>query len=79
MGERRAAAWQARANQAYGRTTLALDDEIEALLAEGTELPAGFHRLVVTGVDRLCDDAVAVTFDVPDDLRAHYDFRPAST
>ena len=76
MSERRAAAWQARANQAYGRTTLALDDEIEALLAEDDALPAGFHRLVVTEVDRLCDDAVAVTFDVPEDLRGHYAFRP---
>jgi ring-1,2-phenylacetyl-CoA epoxidase subunit PaaE len=36
----------------------------------------GFHRLRVAGVDRLCDDAVAVTFDVPEDLRADYDFRP---
>ena len=40
MSERRAAAWQARANQAYGRTTLALDDEIEALLAEIAAHPA---------------------------------------
>lgn len=76
MSERRAAAWRARANQAYGRTTLALDDEIEALLAQDDALPAGFHRLVVTEVDRLCDDAVAVTFDVPEDLRGHYGFRP---
>ncbi|MEJ8278098.1 1,2-phenylacetyl-CoA epoxidase subunit PaaE [Pseudonocardia spirodelae] len=75
---RRAAAWRARANQASGRTMLALDDEIEALLAEDAPaaLPTGFHRLVVTGVDRLCDDAVAVTFDVPEDLREHYAFRP---
>jgi ring-1,2-phenylacetyl-CoA epoxidase subunit PaaE len=79
--QRRTAAWQARANRASGRTTLALDDEIEALLAGTGEpgadaLPAGFHRLVVSDVDRLCDDAVAVTFDVPGDLRAHYAFRP---
>ena len=76
---RRAAAWQARANQAHGRSTLELDDEIEALLTDDDgpdALPAGFHRLVVSGVDRLCDDAVAVTFDVPDGLREHYDFRP---
>lgn len=39
-------------------------------------LPAGFHRLLVSGVDRLCSDAVAVTFDVPPDLREHYAFRP---
>ncbi|MFP5019477.1 1,2-phenylacetyl-CoA epoxidase subunit PaaE [Pseudonocardia phyllosphaerae] len=99
MSTRRDAAWQARANRAGGRTTLSLDDEIDALLAADvttepvptdpgtaagtatgttaeTDLPEGFHRLVVTGVDRLCDDAVAVTFDVPDDLREHYAFRP---
>ncbi|MBC3193330.1 phenylacetate-CoA oxygenase/reductase subunit PaaK [Pseudonocardia sp. C8] len=76
---RRAAAWQARADRAAGRTTLELDDRIDALLADAPEpqaLPAGFHALVVSEVDRLCDDAVAVTFDVPDDLREHYTFRP---
>jgi ring-1,2-phenylacetyl-CoA epoxidase subunit PaaE len=35
---------------------------------------AGFHVLTVAGVDRLTDDAVAVTFDVPDELRALFDF-----
>jgi ring-1,2-phenylacetyl-CoA epoxidase subunit PaaE len=33
-----------------------------------------FHVLTVARVERLCDDAVAVTFDVPDALRAAYDF-----
>jgi ring-1,2-phenylacetyl-CoA epoxidase subunit PaaE len=33
-----------------------------------------FHPLTVATVDRLTDDAVAVTFDVPDDLRHDYDF-----
>ncbi len=33
-----------------------------------------FHTLTVASVERLCDDAVAVTFDVPEDLRASYDF-----
>ena len=28
----------------------------------------------MASVERLCDDAVAVTFDVPDELRAAYDF-----
>lgn len=37
---------------------------------------AGFHPLTVSGVERLCDDAVAVTFAVPDDLREAYAFRP---
>ncbi|GAA2566304.1 1,2-phenylacetyl-CoA epoxidase subunit PaaE [Pseudonocardia hydrocarbonoxydans] len=35
-----------------------------------------FHTLRVAGVDRLCDDAVAVTFDVPDDVADRYAFRP---
>ena len=33
-----------------------------------------FHTLTVAAVERLCDDAVAVTFDVPEELRAAYDF-----
>ncbi len=37
---------------------------------------AGFHTLAVAGVERLCDDAVAVTFTVPDDLRDEFAFRP---
>ena len=35
-----------------------------------------FHPLTVSAVERLCDDAVAVTFEVPEDLRAAYSFRP---
>jgi ring-1,2-phenylacetyl-CoA epoxidase subunit PaaE len=35
---------------------------------------SSFHALTVARVERLCDDAVAVTFDVPDELRAAYDF-----
>ncbi|OLT29634.1 phenylacetic acid degradation protein [Nocardiopsis sp. CNR-923] len=35
---------------------------------------AAFHRLRVAGVERLCDDAVAVTFDVPDHLAEEYAF-----
>jgi ring-1,2-phenylacetyl-CoA epoxidase subunit PaaE len=34
-----------------------------------------FHRLAVTDVERLCDDAVAVTFAVPDHLRDAFAFR----
>lgn len=33
-----------------------------------------FHPLAVAAVDRLTDDAVAVTFDVPEELREEYDF-----
>jgi len=39
-------------------------------------VPTGFHRLRVAAVERLCDDAVAVTFAVPDELRAEFAFRP---
>ncbi|GIE94863.1 1,2-phenylacetyl-CoA epoxidase subunit PaaE [Paractinoplanes rishiriensis] len=34
-----------------------------------------FHPLRVAAIERLCDDAVAVTFDVPDSLAAAYSFR----
>ena len=37
---------------------------------------AVFHGLRVARVDRLTDDAVAVTFDVPPDLREEFRFRP---
>ena len=33
-----------------------------------------FHTLRVAAVERLCDDAVAVSFDVPDELAAAYAF-----
>jgi ring-1,2-phenylacetyl-CoA epoxidase subunit PaaE len=36
----------------------------------------GFHTLTVAAVERLCEDAVAVTFDVPGALRDAYAFRP---
>jgi ring-1,2-phenylacetyl-CoA epoxidase subunit PaaE len=36
----------------------------------------GFHTLQVADVQRLCDDAVAVTFAVPAELRETYAFRP---
>ena len=38
-----------------------------------------FHALRVAEVERLCDDAVAVTFDVPGDLAGLYDFRPGQS
>ncbi|MGN9913106.1 1,2-phenylacetyl-CoA epoxidase subunit PaaE [Phytohabitans sp. LJ34] len=34
-----------------------------------------FHHLTVEAVDRLTDDAVAVTFEVPPELRETFDFR----
>ncbi|KJS62775.1 phenylacetic acid degradation protein [Streptomyces rubellomurinus] len=38
-----------------------------------------FHRLRIERVERLCEDAVAVTFAVPDDLARAYAFRPGQT
>ncbi|MDT4979255.1 MAG: ring,2-phenylacetyl-CoA epoxidase subunit PaaE, partial [Pseudonocardiales bacterium] len=38
-----------------------------------------FARLRVADVDRLCDDAVAVTFDVPSELSAEFAFRPGQS
>ncbi|WP_219414515.1 1,2-phenylacetyl-CoA epoxidase subunit PaaE [Pseudonocardia nigra] len=50
------------------------------MAAPTTEVPVprtgGFHRLRVADVERLCDDAVAVTFDVPADLQDVFAFRP---
>ncbi|MBW6437399.1 phenylacetate-CoA oxygenase/reductase subunit PaaK [Actinoplanes hulinensis] len=39
----------------------------------------GFHPLRVAAVDRLCDDAVAVTFDVPGGLGERFRFRPGQS
>ncbi|MEV7184793.1 1,2-phenylacetyl-CoA epoxidase subunit PaaE [Kitasatospora sp. NPDC093102] len=38
-----------------------------------------FHRLSIDRVERLCEDAVAVTFAVPDGLAEEYAFRPGQT
>lgn len=38
-----------------------------------------FHTLTVAEVEDLCDDAVAVTFDVPEDLRTEFDFAPGQS
>jgi ring-1,2-phenylacetyl-CoA epoxidase subunit PaaE len=38
-----------------------------------------FHPLRVAAVERLCDDAVAVTFDVPAELSDRYAFRPGQS
>ncbi|HWD01706.1 MAG TPA: 1,2-phenylacetyl-CoA epoxidase subunit PaaE [Amycolatopsis sp.] len=39
----------------------------------------GFHALRVADVERLCDDAVAVTFDVPEELADTFDFAPGQS
>ena len=46
---------------------------VTAERVSGRTAPA-FHTLRVAAVERLCDDAVAVTFAVPDDLAAAYAF-----
>jgi ring-1,2-phenylacetyl-CoA epoxidase subunit PaaE len=38
-----------------------------------------FRELTVARVDRLCDDAVAVTFDVPAELAREYEFLPGQS
>ncbi|MFJ6381501.1 1,2-phenylacetyl-CoA epoxidase subunit PaaE [Kitasatospora sp. NPDC092039] len=38
-----------------------------------------FHRLRIDRVERLCEDAVAVTFAVPDGLAEEFAFRPGQT
>ncbi|MFG1606616.1 1,2-phenylacetyl-CoA epoxidase subunit PaaE [Actinoplanes sp. NPDC049265] len=38
-----------------------------------------FHALRVAGVERLCADAVAVTFEVPGELAGQYAFRPGQS
>lgn len=38
-----------------------------------------FHRLRVSRVEPLCDDAVAVTLEVPPELRCEYVFRPGQS
>lgn len=40
---------------------------------------AAFHTLTVSAIESLTEDAVAVTFDVPDDLREAYDFKPGQS
>ena len=41
-----------------------------------TPAPPSFHRLEVREVEPLTDDSVAVTFDIPDDLRDSFLFSP---
>ncbi|MGH8962623.1 MAG: 1,2-phenylacetyl-CoA epoxidase subunit PaaE [Jatrophihabitantaceae bacterium] len=38
-----------------------------------------FTALTIAQIDRLCDDAVAVAFDVPDELVGEYAFRPGQS
>jgi ring-1,2-phenylacetyl-CoA epoxidase subunit PaaE len=43
--------------------------------ATGRAARGTFHELTVAAVEHLTDDSVAVTFDVPDDLRDAFDFK----
>ncbi|MEO3867327.1 1,2-phenylacetyl-CoA epoxidase subunit PaaE [Nonomuraea sp. B12E4] len=45
------------------------------MLAPAPSRAAVFHPLTVAAVDRLCEDAAAITFDVPAELRDAYAFR----
>jgi ring-1,2-phenylacetyl-CoA epoxidase subunit PaaE len=47
--------------------------------AAGSRRRAGFHPLRVVSVEKLCADAVAVTFDVPAELAEEYTFRPGQS
>lgn len=40
---------------------------------------AAFHTLTVATVERLCDDAAAITFDVPIEVAAEYAFKPGQS
>ncbi|MFI6843864.1 phenylacetate-CoA oxygenase/reductase subunit PaaK [Kitasatospora sp. NBC_00085] len=52
--------------------------EAPAPAARPARRPA-FHHLRIAEVERLCEDAVAVTFEVPDGLAAEFAFRPGQT
>ncbi|MEV7923799.1 1,2-phenylacetyl-CoA epoxidase subunit PaaE [Kitasatospora sp. NPDC088779] len=74
------AASQADASQTEASAAAHADTPAEA--AVSTLRPARrptFHRLRIERVERLCDDAVAVTFEVPDGLAADFVFRPGQT
>jgi ring-1,2-phenylacetyl-CoA epoxidase subunit PaaE len=45
----------------------------------GSAVRTSFHTLTVADVERLTDDSVAVTFDVPDELAADYAFAPGQS
>jgi ring-1,2-phenylacetyl-CoA epoxidase subunit PaaE len=47
-----------------------------SLITKAARHRARFHTLTVTGVERLTDDAVAVSFAIPDDLADEYLFEP---
>jgi len=53
---------------------------VTAIAAEaGRATRRQFHDLTVARVDRLCDDAAAITFSVPAELAEEYAFRPGQS
>ncbi|WP_329490497.1 phenylacetate-CoA oxygenase/reductase subunit PaaK [Kitasatospora sp. NBC_01246] len=65
------------AEQATGPAP-ATSAEQAASPAPAARRPA-FHHLRIAEVERLCDDAVAVTFEVPEALAEEFAFRPGQT
>ncbi|MER7011760.1 1,2-phenylacetyl-CoA epoxidase subunit PaaE [Saccharopolyspora sp. NPDC000359] len=47
--------------------------------AAGRRRRTEFHALRVSSVERLCEDAVAVSFDVPPELAEEFDFQPGQS
>ena len=54
-------------------TTAPVDPAVGGARVSSRSVPV-FHPLTVAAVERLCDDAVAVTFDVPEELREAFAF-----
>ncbi|MFI7296953.1 1,2-phenylacetyl-CoA epoxidase subunit PaaE [Streptomyces sp. NPDC050121] len=61
---------------------------MEDLLAPGTAAPVqvrrarrrpSFHTLRVAAVERLCEDAAAVSFDIPEELEGEFAFAPGQS
>jgi ring-1,2-phenylacetyl-CoA epoxidase subunit PaaE len=52
------------------------DLDVPDLDVPGRDARGGFHPLRVADVERLCADAVAVTFEVPPELQQAYRYRP---
>jgi len=68
-----ATAWGTELTPAEYRAWRGLTDGMDG---PAGEVRPGFHRLRVRDVRRLTADAVAVTFDVPDELAATFSHRP---
>lgn len=62
-----------------GAMTSVVDEPREASAAKGSRRRNVFHTLRVESVEQLCADAVAVTFDVPEEIVEDFDFRPGQS